>query len=181
MTSRDRPRVGRPPPTPTSLDPCAARREAGRALIRHWLGHPAGLVGVGGDAAPRPPHRARAPSPLLSASAGTPGDRWPGTASAKCFSGLEQQALVHLGGYAAVLRGGWSPSQPGPDPDFRLAQSLCTPGNRPLEELLQIAQRHLAAQADSFYTLVFALQERGTLEAVEVRRLVLRARLRRCH
>jgi hypothetical protein len=90
----------------------------------------------------------------------------------------ERRALVHLGGYVGALRAD-RPSLAGPDPDLQTAQAYSLRPGRSLEDLLRRVQRHLAEQADSFYALVFALQERGTLEAADVRRLVLRARLRR--
>jgi hypothetical protein len=153
-----------------------ARREAGRALIRFWLGRAVGRVGAGRGltqfrSAPAPPSFSYACDGLLTAPASP---RAPETPS---LNAREQAALVHLGGYAGALQAGGDPTSAGPDPDFRRAAALRQPGDRPLPELLELARQHLVRQAPAFYALVFALQERGSLDAADVRRLVLRARL----
>lgn len=139
----------------------AARREAGRALALLWLGRDPGRVStvpgerfLDGTRVPQPP--------------------------AGRFTAAEAEAVVHLAGYEGALRAGWPAGRPpGPDPDFRLAEAVLPPGARPLKALQALVQRHLDARISEFYALVFALQDRGALSADEVRRVVLRSRLRR--
>lgn len=139
----------------------AARREAARALALLWLGREVGRIST----APRERYLDGTRVPQ------TPTDR---------FTAAEAEAVVHLAGYEGALRAGWPAGRPpGPDPDFRLAEAVLPPGARPLKALQALVQRHLDARTSEFYALVFALQDRGALSADEVRRVVLRSRLRR--
>src|SRR4051794_4617606 len=91
----------RRPPSRRPVDPTMARREAGRALIRLWLGRAVGRVSADRGltefrSAPAPPSFSYACDGLLTAPASPCGPATPR------LNACEREALVHLGGYAGA-------------------------------------------------------------------------------
>ncbi|HEY2585500.1 MAG TPA: hypothetical protein VGI81_07045 [Tepidisphaeraceae bacterium] len=140
-----------------------ARREAGRALAMLWFGRELDRVGL-------------FPSSRIPRRDAEPDARFAGVILAPA----EQDAVLHLAAFAAALRGRRvSRTAASRDPDLRRARAIRLPPGRTLAELDQLTRRHLAAHADLLNALAAALQARGTIDGTEVRRMVLRAQLRR--
>ncbi|HEY2584274.1 MAG TPA: hypothetical protein VGI81_00765 [Tepidisphaeraceae bacterium] len=140
-----------------------ARREAARAIALLWLGRTvdrASLTAVDGGRV----------TPVESNA----------LIVGLTLAPAEQDALVHLAAHAAAHRGGRASREASRrDPDLRLARRATLPPGRTLAELDQLIRRYLAQHADLLNALAATLQARGTVEGIEVRRMALRARLRR--